>query len=150
MLGDRRKTGVMVEVMDLTHHISMAKAQLQDAEDSGSGRKVIDVSHRHPWGRVVVGNDVYVLCSEGVGSNQPIDDGEYAFEVEYWGRLLTDEDREVLEIYPRIKHTFTEQEVKHMPIKEEVPLEQFIRRFGQRLETNFEMWAELFSELVEN
>lgn len=129
--GDRIPSGVTLTRLDLTEATTKATEWLREQQNDPEVRAEFGTDANSA--AVEVGGVLYVLCEEGVGQE------------------VTDEQPLVLEIYSRKANSFgimpvatstlTPAEVRALMTGEQVRLEDFVRRFGARLEANYSLWA---------
>ena len=104
------------------------------------------------WGYVPLPDGtIYLLCEEGVGYPSRSEEGQekpLTFDVHArWDRTseLTDEERAKGQtrwsgsMFPLAQLCLSAEEIKALPVSEEVNLADFIRGFGGRLENNYHL-----------
>lgn len=135
MKEDRTKSEIKVNVLDL----SGLEKDIFDGMQTKEYKKDLDrVSCSERLGYVETSEGIYLLCSEGVGSDKPVSKKNPAqFEfTRHWNR----DGAKSMEMIPCIGVKLDEKEVKELPVKEVVTLDKFIRVFGSRLESNYREW----------
>lgn len=130
-----RESDVMVEVLDLTPAIEEAYAQFEKPEDWNG----VGFHTNFKWARAITPEGTFVLNSEGVGAEDPIDE-ENSLEIGLY-KTFPEEEKKV-QIFPSIWAVLNLKDIEDLPVEEEVNLKDFIRSFGRRLETNFKAWDE--------
>jgi hypothetical protein len=89
---------------------------------------------------------MFVLCSEGVGNKHPISE-EHPYQLEFFNERK-EEGVTHLGIGPCLLMRFEEDDLRKCVTGETEPLHEFIRTFGDRLDTNymtFERWLDNYS-----
>ena len=86
------------------------------------------------WARATTKAGMYVLNTEGVGPAHPIKERN-------WSLVLYRYPQGVA-YGPFMRVRITPRELMGLPVKERVPLTQFIRMVGPTLERNFQTWNE--------
>lgn len=86
----------------------------------------------------------YLINSEGVGSNVSLD--EQPDEILWYSERKGDEKTTYFSIVPVAKSTYTLDEMLAIPVIRELPLDEFIRTFGQRLDNNYHIWEKFLSK----
>lgn len=128
MKQNRTPSGITVTVPDISAPLAQAlqafnKEQLEDGELPASELTF------GTFGYVLTKQGMFVLCTEGVGDSKPITpDNRYEVDLHTPNTALV----------CAIK--FTDTELIMLPTAREVPLEDFIRQFGGRLESNYSIW----------
>lgn len=131
MATEREKTNIIVNVPDWTEILEKV---LEKSKEENPNRLEADMYGK--IGYVEIGDDIYLLDEEGVGSNVPLTD-EQPFQVgilfKYKGELP---------LWPEKSISITKTNIKQIPVKEQVDLSEFIRNFSNRLQSNFLSWSE--------
>jgi len=96
------------------------------------------------WGIVEVGDEVYAICTEGVGPEQPVTE-EHKLAIDFLVDGYEDDDNVYIEMMPAATARFTPDELRSVATGEPVNLETWIRSFGSRLHTNYEVWRKLLT-----
>ena len=136
----RPTTGIMVTPVDtemwLAEGLPRINASALALNDDAI--PAVRLSIAADLGFVFKGDDLYVLNTEGVGKSDPLTD-EDPFIVSLYRHWEA-----TFEIIPSYQARLTRTDLLAMPINadgvEGVPLEKFIRTFGDRLEQNFHVW----------
>lgn len=137
MSNQREASGIVVNVLDLQPAMDNASKQLEKSLKA-KGYEAIHVMGTH--GFVVTKKGTFALEAEGVIARKP----------------LSDANKHSIDLYPCSfgevdgKRIMTKQamipiavmhvgldDLKEIPVKEQVPLESFVRSFGRRLEANY-------------
>ena len=124
---ERKQTNIEVNVVDLSRILSEKKIE---------GWNILKVTNE--FGFVETKRGTYFLSNEGYGDNQPM--GEKQVKIEVHG-----ENSKSFSMVPVAILKMTIDELKQLPIIK-VPLHNFIRRFGSRLEGNYKEWCEALEE----
>ena len=127
---EREKSNITVSIVDLSAPLAQATEQYNE---DGSKAKTMSIRGTS-LGYVQTKKGLFCLCAEGVGDNDPI----------------TEENPAEVELYPEYDGgsgmtpagilKLTDTELIMLPVKDERPLEEFIRSFGSRLEGNYRDW----------
>ena len=141
---EERISPVKVKVIDFTELEEQATEELKKRRPD---QKVICAKIHHNWAFVETAKGLLVLNDEGVGDEEPVSEtnpmeldvhGEYVSEKEGWDKTM--------DVFPVFGYRFTDpDEIRNMPHVER-PLSDFIRRFGRRLESNFQIWEKHLME----
>jgi hypothetical protein len=148
-MNEREKSNVKVRRIDFAGIEADATKSLNDnLERYGitveEGEEVRAHIH-NDWGIVETDEGLYVLCTEGVGPDGPVED-EMIFDVGY--RTFKDGKPASFSMFPVASTNLTPQELRQMATGETVTLEEFIRQFGSRLESNYRQWNNVLSRIV--
>ena len=154
MSRDRKPSEVEVTRVDLRDCEAEALKYLRaHAEtDRNLGSKTVKmpetVGISMKYGIVEVGGEVYALCEEGVGPDYPITaEKPLAVDV-YITRHEGDGDKAFIPMFPACSLKLTGEMLRERAIGESVPLHEFVRSFGARLEGNYESWRRLLEGKV--
>jgi len=144
MRETRTTSEIKVNVLD----VSGLEKDVFDQMQSKEYKKDLDsVKCSLSLGYVETPKGIYLLCTEGVGSDKPVskkNPAEFEFS-RHWNR----NGAKSFELIPCVELKLDEKEVRSLPVKEVVTLDKFIRSFGSRLESNYSMWQRhLSKELV--
>lgn len=131
MNRDRIPSGVVLTRLDLTSATESATEWLRKQQDDPEVRA--EFGSEAISAAVEVGGVLYVLCEEGVGqevtASEPLRLSIYSRKGNSFG------------IMPVAESRLDEAEVRALMTGEQVRLEDFVRRFGARLESNYSLWA---------
>ena len=128
-----RNSVIVVDVLDLS---SIFTEALKRVKDTQPGITAINATHK--WGIVATNRGIFALCDEGVGPNQPVT-AEKPLVIDLYADYVIDGQRRI-GLQPLLRANLTDKDLADLPVKERVNLADFIRRFGHRLEDNFEIW----------
>lgn len=139
MQTERVKSNIMVTVPDFSAPIAQAleaynKQQLEDGKLPAASMDSL------PTGYILTKQGMFVINHEGVGDSKPITP-ENKFELDLWPQW---EDGSAA--LPEASIQFSDTELIMLPTLKEVPLEDFIRTFGRRLESNYNVWLHALRE----
>lgn len=105
------------------------------------------------YGIVDTARGLYALCTEGVGPDTPVTD-EKPLKVDiYVTKYEGDGEQRFIEMFPKATLSLTPAQLREAKTEQEIPLDEFIRSFGARLEANYEQWRmllEVADELADN
>lgn len=100
-----------------------------------------------PWGIVrMPDGGIYALCEEGVGPDKALYPGDH-LTLSFYPRFEPSAEERVdgkngwFSTIPTVNCRLSYEEVLERATKKGVPLENFIRTFGARLEGNFHNWV---------
>ena len=132
----------MVHLMDFTHLNEVALEHYnKDREVKATACKTM---YRH--GLIETTDGMFVLCDEGVGNKYPVS-MENPYQLDFWQERKED-DVTHLGISPCLYMRFEEENLRECVTGETQPLHEFIRTFGDRLDTNymnFERWLDNYA-----
>ena len=141
----RKKSEIMVNVVDLSALEDDASEHIQETDPRDDH---LDMSTHHKWGYVETPAGIYVLCDEGVGDSKPVTaDNKVRFE---FTRAFKTENGKSFSVVPCLAISLDDQEVKELSVVQRIPLHEFIRTFGNRLEANYRTWVTFFSSISTN
>ncbi len=131
-----------VHVMDFTDYNQKALDHYnKDREVKATACKPMN---RH--GFIDTDDGMFVLCSEGVGNKNPISE-EHPYQLEFFNERK-EGDVTHMGIGPCLWMRFEEDGLRECATGETQPLHEFIRTFGDRLDTNymnFERWLDNYA-----
>ena len=137
---ERDPTDIMVTPLDLSalQQGAVDFANKDVDESQGEVKKCVG-ARCDTYGVVIIGDDLYPICTEGVGYKTPVgDDDDTMLELEFWGRYKTPgQDGESCGIFPFCSQKLNAEEVRGLATGEPVNLAEWIRTFGSRLESNY-------------
>lgn len=130
MKSEREKSNITVSIVDLSAPLAQATEAYNE-----DGHKATTMSIRGTsLGYVQTHAGLFCLCTEGVGDSKPITEDNPA-EVELYPEYAGGSG-----MMPAGNLKLTDTELIMLPVKDERPLEEFIRSFGSRLEGNYRDW----------
>jgi len=143
MRHERTPTDVLVNVIDLSGLMPSAVEKLKQLFPDST---VLGADPGR-WGYVMVNHDMYALCDEGVGPVFPIRH-EDPLSVDVWGEYQgkTPKEGRRIDFIAPIAITMDDDDIRALPVLEQVNLAQFIRTFGHRLDSNYEQWRRLLEQ----
>ena len=124
-MKEERKSEIMVEVIDDVKFLSKLDRKKANLPDG------VNFKFFETQGIVRTKNGTFILNTEGVGSSVPIEQKKVELG-------MTRDDR--MSIMPEWIVKFNADDLKDVPISEKINLADFIRSFGERLESNFRKW----------
>jgi len=125
-LESTRVSAINVDVLDLNGVIDVV-------EGEGGWPEPFHLTTGWAWARVKTEAGIYVLNTEGVGPAHPIiNERPWVLALYRYPQGIAYGVARRPRLYP--------QEVSELPVKERVPLTQFIRKVGPTLERNFQTW----------
>jgi len=128
----RETSTVMVKVPDFTELLKEVTEAYRAENPAFEGDLVLP----REYGYVETSMGVYYLDIEGCGCNDPVDSGH---KMEIW---LYEKSESSVSIVPITGFRFSVGDLLLLNVTKEVPLHEFIRTFGRRLESNYRSWKE--------
>jgi len=142
MRKERIPSKYTVHLMDFSEHTQTAlEVYNKDREV-----KATACTPRDRHGFIDTDDGMFVLCSEGVGNRDPISE-EHPYQLEFFHERRND-DGITFGIGACVLMPFEEDGLRKCATGETQPLHEFIRTFGDRLDTNyiqFEQWLDNYS-----
>ncbi len=138
MTTERQKSNIMVTVPDFSAPLAQALAEINERHVN-TGEEPATQLNFTPHGYVLTKEGMYVLNTEGVGNRSPITPENKA-EIGLYPEWDEGEGRKRMSALPAGFMEFSDTELIMLPTLKEVPLEEFIRSFGHRLENNYNLW----------
>lgn len=138
MKYNREKSGIVVTVPDISAPLTQAledfnKVQLEKGDLPASQMNFTE------HGYVLTKEGMFVLNTEGVGDGQPITPDNKA-EIALYPEWVHADGRKTMASMPTGYLNLSDAELIMLPQSKELPLEEFIRSFGSRLENNYNIW----------
>lgn len=150
-MSERTPTHIMVNVIDFDSLEAAATDQLnRQAERFGiklEEGETVKANIAHTWGFVETEHGMYVLCNEGVGPDDPLQ--EFEFEVHY-EILNPNSTAKTFSMFPVSSVKQTPEQLRARATGERVELSEFIRTFGARLDQNFAVWRRVLEPIVKD
>jgi len=137
----RNQSKVVVKILDLD---SVIKAGSEEMQKKYPDLKNVSVMIIGSVGLVETKRGMFLLHSEGVGLTNPLSEANNYVVSLY--KSYKSETTEITDIFPCLIFNITDKNIKDFPIIEKKNLTQFIRKFGDRLEKNFESWDKFFDK----
>jgi len=133
----------IVQVLDLSSLCERATTS-KNKSDITRLKKGEKLEHSFTWGIVEVNGLHYLINDEGVGSTVALEQ-ENDF-IGWYTHAYNDEGRQIsFSIMPCIESVFDYEGLKsYSTVVDNVPLDQFIRTFGSRLDDNYYNWEGFF------
>ena len=97
---------------------------------------------------------IYAICEEGVGPSKTLEEG--SLDIEFWFESKPQKtdtgERRTMSIFPELTLSLdSEDAVEYVDItRDPVPLHEWIRTFGSRLEHNYYHWQETLERAHDN
>jgi len=143
MLASRRITSkYTVHLVDFSHLNDVALEHYNKDRDTKA--TACKTMYRH--GFIVTDDGMFVLCDEGVGNKKPIS-MENPYQLDFW-QERKEEGVTHLGVTPCLWMRMEEENLRECATGETEPLHEFIRTFGDRLDTNymnFERWLDNYA-----
>lgn len=138
MKNNRQKSNIMVTVPDISAPMQQAfelfnQQQLKKGEKPASNLSFTD------FGYVLTKEGMFVINVEGVGDSAPINP-DNRVEIGLYGEFDNGAAGMSMAAFPSCYLSLSDTELIMLPTLKEVPLEEFIRTFGDRLENNYNLW----------
>ena len=140
---NREPSNLEVRLLDFSP-LHIKALEFVNAQEVEKGQPLsTDCKPMNSHGFIETDDGVYVLCSEGVGSRHPISE-EHPYELDFFTERV-DEDNpgtRFMGIMPSCTiKLMTNDMLYGYDNGETTPLHDFIRTFGDRLETNYHNWV---------
>lgn len=133
-MSNREISGIQVKVLDMQPAIEKAAI---DLADSLKGRGFSKLKHMGMVGYVETKKGIFMIDEEGIISVKALTDtNRWPVDLYPCADL---EGKSVMTAVPIAVMNISPELLKGIPVKETVPLENFVRSFGRRLETNYAM-----------
>jgi len=138
----RTQSNVKVNILDLStieeNALTFINENLLKDKEQATGADVFGGTH----GVVETDEGIYYLCSEGVGNNTPIsEDNPIVFDI--YHRTETG-----IGIFPSCSYKLRIDKLDEHMSDSYVPLNEFIRSFGARLDDNFYQWERKLANIA--
>ena len=130
MKNKRTPSKIVVCVVDLTKEAKKALEIYNKSHEMKATSMDVD----YQWGYVKTAKGVYFLCHEGVGSSHPIT-AKNSAQVGFYPMFESSHG-----LFPGVLVSMDDKDILALRVKKKVKLNNFIRRFGDRLETNYSRW----------
>lgn len=135
-MSERTPSTVLVQPLDLSGTYPAALEYI-----NGHGKPLATEVHVSPrWGIVETPRGLYALCTEGVGNSRPITDEEPLDVDVYVSKSKDDGEKQFISMYPSASLKLGPEELRSYASGDKVPLHDWIRSFGARLEANYSGW----------
>lgn len=140
----RPQTGILVNVVDLSADLAETLERINAAAEAlNPGCEKATELLTDKIGYVMHGNDMFVICTEGVGDSEPItDENPHKLGLR---RSYDRDGHKSVEMMAAFTGGYSRSDIEELPMISQVPLEKFIRVFGNRLESNFRIWHRVLS-----
>jgi len=140
---ERTPSNLQIQLLDFTPINTNALAFVNAQEDEQGQPKSTDCKPINSYGFIETEDGAYVICSEGVGNSSPISE-ENPYELHFYTERV-DEDvpgKRFIGIVPSCNVPIKSTDMLYgYATGETTPLHDFIRTFGDRLETNYHNWV---------
>lgn len=133
-MSNREISGINVKVLNLQPAIDNATKEL------GEGLKKMGISKlksNDVIGFVETKKGIFMLDSEGIVQKKPLSDTN-KWPVDLYG-CANAEGKSIMVAVPVAVMHICPASLADMPVSETIPLEEFVRSFGRRLEVNYNM-----------
>jgi len=139
---DRAPSTVLVQPIDPSPLYKEVIDFLNEQREGTDKPRVTTVRTGVEWGIVETPRGLYAICTEGVGPSSPVTD-ERPLEIEFF---VTGEERqgEFIAMFPACSTKLIPSKLrKFRTSAAPVPLHEWVRSFGARLEANYSSWQRL-------
>jgi len=145
---------IMVKVIDFTtpdvadSMVKFHEAHKAERKAAGKDATGTRLKPGYSWAYVDTDDGLFALCDEGVGPDYPITNEQgKRLKVDLYEEYDKDSNgHTAIGMMPIGQIVFTADEIREMDVQLEVPLHQFIRKFGSRLECNYYNWKKVLSK----
>lgn len=146
---DRQPSTIMVTPLDLSDVETGAAEWLTKHREIDGKSAVTKMRVGHVHGIVETPAGLYALCTEGVGPDHPVTD-EKPLQIDlYIERYADSGDGDFISMFPSCSQKLDPADLRERATGEPVPLHDFIRTFGGRLEANYSGWKQLLDKAME-
>ncbi len=146
MRSEREKTNVKVKVLDMDSLKAKALKYIKEESSVEDKEFIAGVfSGEGKLGYITTSKGIFVLCEEGVGNNKPITK-DNPYKIEFRADYLRDGVKS-FSMVPIMGFSLDDKDVLGLPVLYEEGLDTFIRKFGSRLEDNYESWKEAMEKV---
>ena len=129
---ERETSTIKVQILDLSKCNQSALEYM--LKNNKEDETPIGAETGYTWGIVTTNDGIYCLCSEGVGQHNPVTESD-KISLDYYPKY-----EKSIAILPSVQVHLSDKHLMECATNEFVPLEDFIRKFGSRLETNYYTW----------
>jgi len=140
---NRKPSNLVVQLLDFSP-LHIKALEYVNAQEVEKGQPLSTACKpMNSYGFIETDDGVYVLCSEGVGSSHPISE-EHPYELDFFTERIDKDDpsKRFIGIMPSCTiRLMTNDMLYGHATGDTVPLHDFIRTFGDRLETNYYNWV---------
>lgn len=125
---------VNVKVIDLSKYMKEALDFFLKSLEPNA-KKPVALRSVGKWAICETQKGTFALCAAGVGPDKPITASD-KLVLDLWA----DYEGGALSLFPVLQIGLNIKDLKSCPVVETVKLSDFIQRFGNRLEDNFDIW----------
>ena len=138
MRGQKRTPSTLqIQLLDFTPINTNALAFVNAQEEEQGQPKSTDCKPMNSYGFIETEDGAYVICSEGVGNSRPIS-VEEPYELHFYTERVDEDNKRYIGIIPSCNVPIKSADMLYgYATGETTPLHNFIRTFGDRLETNY-------------
>ena len=133
-----------VHLLDFSEFNDTALDHYNKDRDDDTKATACKTMYRH--GFIDTDDGMFVLCDEGVGDKNPVS-MKNPYQLDFW-QERKEGDVTQLGISPCLYMRFEEENIRECVTGNTEPLHEFIRTFGDRLDTNyinFERWLDNYA-----
>lgn len=144
-----RQSNVKVQVVDATPLLDeMTEWMKKNLKDEADRERVKGSTTRFSkLGFVDTSKGLFVICDEGIGAW--IDDAGQKFEMDFYAKFFSeDKESEGMSLLPNGRVSVGAEDIKKLPVTGEENLATFIRVFGSRIESNFNLINRELTEIL--
>lgn len=138
---ERSKCDAVVEVVDLTKPIEEVTAYLQKQKPDAN---IVGAETLGDFGLVNTEEGWYFINSEGVMSRDPLADNEDG--VAYTLPFYSINGDGAMSFMPAVEAHLSLEKILELPTSKHVPIAEYIRKFGSRLEANYHICTQALNK----
>ena len=141
--NNRNPSNLVVRLLDFSP-LNVSALEFVNAQEVEKEQpKSTDCKPLNSYGFMETEDGTYVLCSEGVGSSHPLSE-EHPYELDFFTERVGEDNPSTrfIGIMPSCTIKIKTTNMLHdYATGDTMPLHDFIRTFGDRLETNYYNWV---------
>jgi hypothetical protein len=130
-----------VQLIDFTPLHQQALDYVNQAESKDEKPLSTECKPMHRYGFIETDDGVYLMDSEGVGNSRPITK-ENPYHLSFYSERqdMDDSSKRYMNVFPACEMPLEEKHLRKHATGDTLPLHEFIREFGDRLDTNYMNW----------
>jgi hypothetical protein len=141
----REETKIIINIIDFSPMMEQIKTRY--IEQNQDNKEEIEFTIQGQWGFVNTKKGKLMICNEGVVSPKPISP-KFPFELDVYKEKKI-ENGGFMSLLPAYVLNITDpKDIEELPISGQQKLEDFIRVFGGRLESNFHSCKNFLEKII--
>ena len=134
----RTESKYNVQLIDFTPLHEQALTYVNNKETEDNKALSTNCKPIHGYGFIETADGVYIIDTEGVGNSLPITE-ENPYHLSFYSERHEDNEHHI-GIFPSCEMPLHAKHLRKHATGETQPLHEFIREFGDRLDTNYRNW----------